>query len=676
MSIITKISIGLLFLVGTVAHAQESLPIQSLIENLAESLPEDYDLSELTERFNDYQKHPIDLNKVNSEQLKSLLILSPVQISKLLEHIRKNGKLLDLLELQGIEGFDLTTINRLLPFVRLSSPNPLSNIEPNDLINKSKNDLVLRYGRLLQTQKGFRDLTGSRYLGTPDKLMLRYRYNYSDRLSAALVAEKDAGEPFFNGKSGLDHLSGNINISDLKCFKKIVIGDYSLQFGQGLSMSSGFALGKGADVTSVTAKDMGLNPYAASNESSFFRGIASITNVNKYLDLTSFVSFRKLDASLKLQEEKNYTLQNINTSGLHRTVTELKNKKSLEQQMYGAALQYIKKDFRLGTLTYYMHYDRNFITGEQRYNEFGFVGKNLVNSSIYYSFTWNNFFVFGEVAHSAGSGWAFINGIMGTVSAQVSCVLVHRSYQKNYHSFYGNGLSEGSEINNEKGWYAGLNYTPNKHWLLSVYGDRFSFPWARYRIDTASSGYEGLAQICFTPDKKNRFSLRYKRELKAQNPDAGTESLDLQNVVKESFRADANWPLNKKLNFQQRLEISHYQKDAKKEWGYLIYSDLNYKPTSSKISGNMRVACFYTPSYNSRIYAYEDDVLYASGFEIYYGQGIRSFLNLRYRLMPALDFFFRYAISFYPGQERMGSGLEEIEGNRKSDIKVQLKYQF
>ncbi|WP_235972664.1 hypothetical protein [Pedobacter ghigonis] len=56
-------------------------------------------------------------------------------------------------------------------------------------------------------------------------------------------------------------------------------GDYTLQFGQGLTLWSGFSFDKGPDVTSVAKKDLGLRPYTSTNEYSFFRGAAATINL-------------------------------------------------------------------------------------------------------------------------------------------------------------------------------------------------------------------------------------------------------------------------------------------------------------------------------------------------------------------------------------------------------------
>lgn len=666
----------ILFLIswGYTVKAQEDVIIQEIIEGFADQLPEDYDLYELTERLTHYRKNPVDLNSSSPDQLKKLVFLSPLQIANLFSHLKSNGKLIDVMELQGVAGFDLQTINRILPFIKISGSSDFSRPR---LLSNANNDLIIRYGRTLQTQKGFRDLPGSRYLGSPDKLLLRYRYTIKDVISAALVAEKDAGEYLVHGKTRADHLSGNITLQKLGPLKKLVAGDYSLQFGQGLTLWSGFAFGKGPDVTSVASKDLGLRPYSSSNESSFFRGIASTIGMTKHLDFTAFLSSRKLDASLKTAPDGSMTMENINISGLHRTATELKNQKSLGQLVYGGALQYSFDHLNAGLVTYKSHYQHRFVTGNKPYNKYSFDGKELVNTGINYSYTFKNAYFYGELAHSIGSGWALINGVMGSLSPKLSAVLLYRDYKKDYHSFFSQAVGEGSEINNERGLYAGLNYTPHKSWLVSFYADYFKFPWLKYRIDVPSDGYELLTQTAYIPNKTTKILLRYKREVKSQNADAGSLEKGIQQVRKQNFRTEGKWQASRRFSFQSRAELVAYQKgNGAAEFGYLVCQDLNYIPSGDRLSGNLRLAYFSTQSYNSRIYAYEDDVLYGSAFAVHHGTGVRSFVNIRYRVVKPLDLWLRYAISLYKNTETIGSGLDEIRGNKKEDVKLQLRYQF
>jgi len=275
------------------------------------------------------------------------------------------------------------------------------------------------------------------------------------------------------------------------------------------------------------------------------------------------------------------------------------------------------------------------------------------------------------------SGFAIVNGALISLSPIVSAAITYRDYAKNYHNFFNQGLAEASESVNEKGLYTGLNITPNKKWAFSFYGDYFKFPWLKFRVDAPSKGYEILSQAIYTPSKTFKILARFKTENKQQNTDLEVPINFLDDVKKENYRFEVFWQLNKKWSFQNRAEVSQYKKgDANREFGYLIYQDVDYSPMFSKITGNLRVAYFNTPSYNSRIYAYEDDVLYSFVFGMYSGKGFRTYLNLKYNLAKQLNIWARYAMFIYKDIETVGTYLDEIQGNKKSEVKIQLRYQF
>lgn len=134
-------------------QAQEEEQVMELRENLAENGKEEEDLSAFEEQLDFFRKHPIDLNHTNAEELKKLFWLSPLQLSSFFEHLQLNGKLLDLLELQSIAGFDLITIDKMLPFVTLIPINRLASLKFKDLYQQAEQQLLFRYGRTLERQK-------------------------------------------------------------------------------------------------------------------------------------------------------------------------------------------------------------------------------------------------------------------------------------------------------------------------------------------------------------------------------------------------------------------------------------------------------------------------------------------------------------------------------------------
>ncbi|MGB4774893.1 MAG: hypothetical protein WBP45_06965, partial [Daejeonella sp.] len=609
--VFSNLFIFLVLLTHSVRSQTENDPVvDEIIESISENVNEDFDYSELAERLSFYRKHPVNIGKINPRQLQELVFLSPIQINSFLLYREESGPIINLLELQTIDNFDLETIKKLLNFISLDISDPFKDISFKNLLNKANNDLIIRYGQILEAQQGFKiadSVDKSKYSGSPQRLLTRYRYNYGDRILATLNMEKDAGEQFFKGTNslGFDFYSGNVSFNTIRKISKLVIGDYTLQFGQGLSLWSGLSFGKGANITTMAKQEIGLKPYTSVNEALFFRGTAATIQL-KNIALTTFISYKKVDASLSetgiiTNKEEISSLQ---ISGLHRTPSEIENRNSTTQFMYGSNLQYHKKSLSLGITAYQTKFDNKFKTGDQPYNQFEFAERSLTNLGFNYNYTYKNTYLFGETGHSLNSGFAFINGLMSSITSQVSLVLLYRNYQKNYHSFYNQAIATSSNAVNEKGFYSGLLIKPSSKWELATYADFFEFPWLKFGVDAPSNGYELFSQLSYTPNKKTKVSLRHKLLNRQENDNIINTINTLEKTEKQNYRLEMSYKINKSITLRNRLEMAQFQKETRPfEYGFLAYQDVIYDPLQSKLSGNIRFAIFDTESFDSRIYA-------------------------------------------------------------------------
>ena len=107
-----------------------------------------------------------------------------------------------------------------------------------------------------------------------------------------------------------------------------------------------------------------------------------------------------------------------------------------------------------------------------------------------------------------------------------------------------------------------------------------------------------------------------------------------------------------------------------------MYADVLYNPPLKRLSGNIRLQYFETDGYSSRLYAYENDVLYSFSISVFYGKGYRYYFNLNYDITRKLTVWAKVAQSIYPNQTKIGSALDEINKNYKTDVKLQLLYKF
>lgn len=668
------------FLIPIKAFCQDesSEIIDQILELVSRDPSEDLDYSDLVERLNFYKLNPMDLNQATAEQLKELLFLSPLQINDILNYRSLNGSFIDKLELQSIQSLDAETISLLLNFVKVENPSPLQNLSAKKLIEKGNHDLIFRTGQIIQKQAGFLSSDVSKlpnFLGSPLKLLTRYRFNYANTLAVSLNMEKDAGELFFdrNRNRGFDFYSGSISYRGQGAMKKLVLGDFALQFGQGLTMWAGSGFGKGAGITTIAKQDFGLKPYSSVNEASFLRGIATTFSFKK-VSFTPFISKKKLDASLGNGSTE---VGALNISGLHRTPTEIENKNRLSSTTYGVNIQYNTRNLNLGITSYQTNFNIPFGVGKSLYEQYEYRGNSLLNLGFHYDYTLKNTYFFGEVAHSLNSGYAFINGLITSLAPRVSLVLLHRKYAKNYHSFFNQSVSEASNAVNENGFYAAMSLKFNPRWDLFIYSDYFKFPWLKFRVDAPSSGYEMLAQLNYKMNKKFKVSARFKQQLREENKGELDDSFGLEAVDKQNYRLELIYVFDDRFTLRNRAEAVRYQKGfLNQEMGFLLYQDLIYKPLSSKLSGNLRFGIFETESFNSRIYAYENDVLYSYSVPAYQGRGIRFYGNVRYTFFRGLDIWVRYAHTSYSGQESVGSGNDQIIGNNRSDVRLQIRFQF
>ncbi len=673
-------------LLSSNAYGQREIDpiIEELIESLAEDAPEDFDLTTVTEQLYYYRRFPLNINKATAEELKTLYILNQLQITSLLTYINTNGPLIDILELQSVDFFDERSIQYLILFASINPPTGFEKFTFKSLIQDGNHDLMMRYGQILQTQRGFLPDTGqaSRYLGSPERLYLRYRYNWGDKISIGLNAEKDPGEQFFSGaqKNGFDFYSGNLFIRNFGKLEKLIIGDYSLQFGQGVGLWSGLAFGKGADLLSITKPDIGLRPYGSVNEVGFLRGISGTLKFNK-LSITPFISYKKVGASVNLPDTlsaEEAFISSINQTGLHRTTGEIARRNSLTETTYGTNVKYaLNNRLSIGATAYKTEFDKPIQRNTQPYNQFDFSGKELTVASANYSFAYQNIYLFGEAAHSINAGWGFLNGALISLSPQITTALLYRSYDRNFHTFLSAPVSEGSRAINEKGFYTGLNIRFSRRWEWVTYADFFQFPWLRFQVDAPSSGYEVLSQVTHRPNRNTQLYFRFKQESKERNvriPGSVTNSIKAG--IKNNYRIQVDYKLSDRFTLKNRAEFATYDFNGTSKNGYLVYQDINFTSPNNKLNLNVRYAIFDTQSFDTRLFAFESNVLYAYSITSHQGRGTRFYATARYRVKRGIDFWVRYTIFDYDDREFIGSGLDRIPGNIRSDVVAQLRFQF
>jgi hypothetical protein len=684
-----KIIFTFLLLISVHAFSQDKQTdvgeeqIETAVENSEDAVTDDsYWQSQMF-----YKKHPLNLNYANENDLKELRLLSDPQIESFLRYRQSLDKLISIYELQAVPGWDVPLIKSLLPYVEISdNKNVLTDLRSR--FYGGSHSLLLRYGKVAERAKGYQPPAtenASHYLGSRDGIFVRYKYNYNNLLQFGIAGDKDAGEEFFKGsqKNGFDFYTFHFFAKNIGKIKLLALGDFTVNLGQGLIQWQSLAFGKSASVLNVKRDAQTLRPYNSSGSYNFHRGVGCVFE-NKHWSLTSFISSRRLSGNI-VQDEDGEHISSFQTSGYHRTLAELSDKNSMHQFAGGTSLKYKQYNWHIAANAVVYSFSKEFQKEDKPYNLYALSGKNWSNASVDYSYTYRNMHLFGEMATDKNRKLAFVQGLLLSLGAKADAAFLYRSISKAYQSLYANAFTENTMPNNESGFYAGVSLKPFSAVKIDAYADVFSFPWLKYLVDAPSRGKEYLIQLTYSPSKKTTFYLFYKSKTKQKSfPLDGYAEKVLTNIPQSNCRIESSTQVNEKFTFSNRVEAIWYDNNGRfKEQGFLMYAQGDYKP-SKLISGNLRFQYFETGGYNSRLYSYESDLLYNYSVPMFYDKGFYYYFNCRLNIAALMKMKRQYDLScwlkwnqtIYSNKQTIGSGLDLINGNKRSEIKMQIIMEF
>jgi hypothetical protein len=641
-------------------------------------------LDDLAGQLDRWTAEPVDLNGPESAELLAWQLLTPALHQALVDHVARHGPLLSVLELQAIPGFTPDLIRLLQPLVAAGPPDALATALP--LFRRfvrGEDELYLRGGRTLQHAAGF---TGEApaYAGSPDRLYLRYRHRHGTTLSYGFTMEKDAGEPLISpGALPLpDYWSYHLFIKPGKPWcQMLLLGDFTVRMGQGLVMHNGFGGGKGATATSVKRSGQTLRPYSSVDENTFMRGIGMTVRPRNGIEITVFASRQRQDGngipdtSAVPGGTELRGITSLQSSGLHRTAAELADQDVVRATHLGCRIGHAGKRSGFGLNALHTRFGHALMPREELYNQFDFRGNALSQFSIDYGFFLGGIHFFGESAISGNGGQAHLHGLLASPHRRINLALVVRHYARDYHALSSNAFGENTLPRNERGLYAGLQVIPAPRWRIDLYQDLWRHPWLRFNVDAPTEGHETFLRASYAIRRRMELfgQCRYRQtsvnDRLAVEPNA--------RVIPQSsaqFRLQLNQQLGRGVQFRTRVAWTTYHRPGFSSSGLLIAQDILVDPIGSPWSGTARLALFDTEDYDSRIYAYENDLIYYYAIPAYSDKGTRYYVTLRYKGIRHLTIECKIAETLYRNLTEIGSGQDRIAGNRRTEIRMQVIY--
>jgi hypothetical protein len=660
-------------LLPVLSIAQQENIRQKLLEQIVESIAEDIsgetDQSALLEELEQLSETPINLNSASLADLEKLPFLKTNQIQNLLAYREKYGQFLTINEIVAIDGFTAETQELLSLFVTV--------IPLEQEINYSfKHEVNMRTQFSTPDNYEFQEASDTLQQTFQPKLLLKYKAIKGDQLQLGFTAENDQGEDFFGGKNkkGFDFYSGFLVLKGKKVVREVYLGDFQWRTGQGLIHWTGYGARKSADVANIRMTGQGFKGSTSVDENLLLRGAATTLDLGRFT-VSAFISSNKVDANRSEIDStgKVKVVSSLQATGYHRTESELFDENSLGVTKTGANATFTKDRFRVGVNAIYQHFDAELQPDVRPYNLYYFRGRNNFNISTDFLWIYRKINVFGETAMSQSLGKATLLGVEAQPLGRVNLSLLYRSYAKDFHSIGGNAFGEFTGNSNEKGLYAGMTVLPFIKTKIAAYFDTYATYWMKYNSFSPVRGTDIFLQTDYNPTRNMTIYLRYKSETATEKTGSNSAIGTDEAVTTNRVRLNLDWRSGSNCTFHLRAEWVGLQRPNSLENGWLLYAGLTATTREEKLSGNLRLAYFNTDSYNTRIYAYENDMPLSFYIPAYYGKGVRFYAHLKFQLLENLTLYFKYAQNQYFSQNiTIGSETAPTP----SEIKVSMKYRF
>jgi hypothetical protein len=653
--------------------AQETVNLEDIV--LSDELEDDgTQYTGQKEFIDDLLEDPININTADREELAQLYFLNEFQVRSLIDYRRQYGAFQSIYELNYVFGFDRGLIQQLSPFIKLGDDVTIQTVSN---IHRNSHELLMRYKIQTETPIGYTQPDGGSgtnyYTGSKPKQLIRYKFEPNKHVRVGLRGEKDAGEAFFKGSNrhGFDHYSGFIEISDVGKFKQICIGDYGLNIGQGLAFRTSQFFHSGYAET-VVNRYAPLRATTSADENRFLRGIA-MRYQYKNIEFVPFVSRKKTDANvLDTLNDNTFVFSSLQITGLHATPGEIYDEKSVSETIFGMYSSYSMERFKIGLGAFQLNRAGIYLPTRDipQYK----LQPTFKNLSLDLKLTTGKVLWFGEVSQSINS-LSWLGGMHIFPSSNLYFTFLVRDYNEPEKHNYRYPFSIGSNIYFQQGAFLGVTIKPLQQLTLRAYHDRYISHQPEYLLNMRQQKSYSFGEVNYQANDliTVRTRIKYReQEASRTHPDhiITTSGTEKSTIYQFNFYYQIT-------QFRYHFQLSHKQfKGANAKTGQLAGNHVVYRPENVPFLIKTGQFIYQSDDYDSRLYAYEPDVLYAFSIPAFYGQGLAWYALVKFNPLNRMDVWLKYSRDSRPYATSMGSGLNEVPENHRSYITAQIRWKF
>mgnify|MGYP000202872933 CR=1 FL=1 len=645
---------------------QEYLMELSEMEDFEQTAWEDYE-----EELEELAQHPLNLNTATREEMEHLPFLTPSQVEDIQAYLYRYHGMKTMAELALIPSISWYQRQLMNSFFYVADETPRQQFPSlKNILKYGKHEVMGMVKVPFYERKG--DGKGADgYLGYKYRHGVRYQFRYGDYVKMGFVGAQDAGEPFGSGRNnlGYDFYSFYLQVRKLGRWKNITLGRYRLHEGMGLILNKDFSFGKLSVLSSLGRTTSQIKVHSSRSSANYLQGAAATYTLLKGLDLTGFLSYRKIDATLSDEGG----IKTILKTGLHRTRREIARQDIASNTLVGGNINYRHQGWHIGATGFYTSFSLPLTPNKsQLYKRFAPEGNAFWNASISYGYISHRLTLSGETATGDCGSIATLNAASYLCSDHFTLMALHRFYSARYYSLFSNSFSEGSDVQDENGVYLGFTWIPAHHWSITAYSDFAYFAWPKYQTRESTQSWDNLVNILFQPSRVLTVGGRFRYKDKA-----GTTTGRLRlyaTIVQKRWSAKTSFDYT-----MSQAESTMKNEGDELSKGYMVSEHIGWEwKWKKQLKGTLRgcLGYFHTSDFASRIYAYEPGLLYQMSFGSYYGEGIRYALVARSEIGSHMLLIDKLGTTDYFDRSHISSGLQEISRSSQTDLEIQVKWKW
>jgi hypothetical protein len=605
--------------------------ISAYVINTNESANNNENFEQLMILVLEKRENPIDLNEASVDELLAIPLMNIRYVNLIMNHKQLYGEFLHTAELGAVEGISFEDATWIAQFVKVSS-NKLG-------MTKTNNPFQLMSTHVFKSKQN------KTYVGDAWQQRVKALVQINSKLQLGFTLEKDAGEAWKNLANGLfDYPSFYLAYNGNKCIKQLVIGDFEMHTGQGLSLGMGYQIRMSSDPIQTIQLNTVLNKHVSFNEANFMRGIAFQFQFKNWT-IYPFISSKKTDAKIASDSinTQDFIVSESN-SGYHRTPSEIANQKTLNQVYWGTYIQTQTKQLQWGFSYFQLKQSAAKINSKNtpskwvvralsNYSNFGIDLILHRDQNIYTT----------AISIDEFGDYALYFALMKSMGKMLDWGCSVRAYSP----FYSNPLAAGPlafPSKNQKGLFQSLCYAPTKKWTFKAYIDVFESTWLNSTLNNIDEQSKLSLQTNYLSSTKTQMSLQYRYLLnKSKEIEALFTQTKQQLSLNYSTEISAHFSINGKFQSNDLHQIN-------KAKSFLMYQSFNFK--SKGLQMHLQLSEFENHhSQQIPVYVHEHDLTGQSGMQVFYGSGYAGSIVVKLSLKKHLKLGLKIGTAKQMGQD-------------------------